>query len=155
MPGAESSGEFDARSVIRERSQCGTHLGLEDVDAHGSTRFRNGEQPLWRSISQHVASVLRSGGRTDSSSPCPTTTRLLDRKSADCDLAGSRIGLRIKGNLLALLQRRDTRALERGGVYEHVPTAIIRLDEAKTFMHVVEFHGAVRHDDVPSLTVCT
>jgi|SRR5215471_1260551 len=81
--------------------------------------------------------------------PLPAMRPLRDRKPPDRDLAGTRIGLCIERDFLALLQRRDTRALEGGSVYEHVSAAVIRLNEAETLVGIVEFHGAVRHDDCP------
>ena len=87
--------------------------------------------------------------------PLPAKSPLRDRKPPNRDLAGTRIGLRIERDFLALLQRRDTRALERGRVYEHVPAAVIRLNEAEAFVGIVELYCAVRHGFVLSLTVCT
>src|SRR5262249_22064599 len=78
-----------------------------------------------------------------------------DGEPSDRDLAGSRIGLRVEGDLLAFLQHGDARAFERGGVYEHVSAAVIGLNEPETLVAVVELHCAVRHDHVLSLTVCT
>src|SRR5262249_7144663 len=82
---------------------------------------------------------------------CP----LRDGNPPDRDLAGSRIGLGVEGNLLALLQRRDARALQCGGVDEDVLAAVIRLDETEALVAVVELHCAVRHDMSFRLTVCT
>ena len=87
--------------------------------------------------------------------PLPAKSPLRDRKPPNRDLAGTRIGLRIERDFLALLQRRDTRALEGGSVYEHVSAAVIRLNEAEAFVGIVELYCAVRHGFVLSLTVCT
>ena len=84
----------------------------------------------------------------------PAIQPLRDREPANRDPTGSRIGLRIERDLLALLQGSDTRALKRGGVHEYISAAIVRLNEAETFVAVVEFHCAICHDNVPSLTVC-
>src|SRR5262245_30200098 len=80
---------------------------------------------------------------------CGSQTRLRDSEPPDRDLAGSSIGLSIERNFLARLQGNDTRALKRGGVHKYISAAIVRLNEAETFLAVVELHCAVRHDDVP------
>jgi hypothetical protein len=60
-------------------------------------------------------------------------------------LAGAAIFLGIEDNLLALDQSAHSGALQRGGVDEHILTAVIRLDEAKAFLVVVELYGARIH----------
>jgi len=70
---------------------------------------------------------------------------------ANGDLARAAIFLGIEGDLLALDQATHSGALKRGGVDENVLAAIVRLNKAKTFLIVVEFHGARIHRNILSL----
>src|SRR4051794_29585222 len=75
----------------------------------------------------------------------------LDR--ADPDLAGARIVARLEPDLLPFMQALNSGALKRGGMNEDVLLPVVRLDEAKTFLLVIEFHGARSHGAVPFFTV--
>jgi hypothetical protein len=57
----------------------------------------------------------------------------------------------IEGDFLAFEQATHSSALKRTGVDEHVPAAIIGLNEAETSSIIVELHGAVVHKTIPSL----
>lgn len=70
---------------------------------------------------------------------------------ADRNLTGAAIFLGIEGDLLAFDQSTHSGALERGGVDEHILAAVIRLNEAKAFLIVVELHGARIHKNILSL----
>src|SRR3954468_13524409 len=74
------------------------------------------------------------------------TLRGLD--GVDGDLAGAAVLGGVEGDLLALDEAAQARALQRGGVDEHVLGAVVRLDEAEAFLVVVEFHGARNHRGV-------
>src|SRR3970040_523241 len=87
------------------------------------------------------------GGRT-----AAAPLRHLDR--ADGDLAGARIVLGIELHLLAFAQAVDACPLERGGVDENVPLAVVRLNEAEALLVIVELNGARSHGYFLSLTVC-
>src|SRR5260370_13136432 len=65
---------------------------------------------------------------------------------ADGDLAGAGIFLRVEGNLLAFGQSAHACALESGGVDEYVLAAVVRLNEAKTLLAIVELHGTRVHE---------
>src|SRR3954469_5020247 len=75
------------------------------------------------------------------------TLRGLD--GVDGDLAGAAVLGGVEGDLLALDEAAQARALQRGGVDEHVLGAVVRLDEAEAFLVVVEFHGARNHRGSP------
>jgi hypothetical protein len=77
------------------------------------------------------------------------TLRRLD--GAHGDLAGPAVFLGIERDLLALDQPAHSSALERGSVNEDVLAAVIRLNEAKAFLVVIELHGARIHGDILSL----
>jgi hypothetical protein len=77
------------------------------------------------------------------------TLRRLD--GAHGDLTGTTVLLGIERDLLALDQPAHSGAFERGGVNEDVLAAIIRLNEAKAFLVVIELHGARIHGDILSL----
>src|SRR5215212_9933207 len=79
------------------------------------------------------------------------TLRGLD--GVDGDLAGAAVLGGVEGDLLALDEAAQARALQRGGVDEHVLGAVVRLDEAEAFLVVVEFHGARNHRGSFSLAV--
>jgi hypothetical protein len=66
-------------------------------------------------------------------------------KIADCDLARTAIFLGIKGDLLALDEAADIGALKSRGVNENVLAAVLRLDEAKAFLAVVELYCSENH----------
>jgi hypothetical protein len=67
------------------------------------------------------------------------------------DLAGTAVFLGIEGDFLTFDQAAHSGALERGSVDEHVLAAIIRLNEAKAFLIVVELYGALIHGEILSL----
>ena len=69
--------------------------------------------------------------------------RQLDR--ADGDLAAARIVLGVELHLLAFAKALDASALQCGGMNEDVLAAIIRLDETKAFLAIVELDGARSH----------
>src|SRR5690606_28205438 len=47
--------------------------------------------------------------------------------------------------LLAIRQRGHAGALERGGMHEHVPAAVVRLDETEALLGVEEFYNTILH----------
>jgi hypothetical protein len=53
--------------------------------------------------------------------------------------------LKVIGDLLALVEARETGALDCGDVDERILGTIIRLDESKAFGGVEEFYGAIGH----------
>src|SRR5260370_42012354 len=54
---------------------------------------------------------------------------------------------KLEFNMLALIERAQTRAFNRADVTEHVlaTTAALRLNETVALLHIEEFHGACRH----------
>src|SRR3954465_5379758 len=69
-------------------------------------------------------------------------------EGVDGDLAGAAVLGGVEGDLLALDETAQARALQRGGVDEHVLGAVVRLNEAEAFLVVVEFYGARNHRGV-------
>jgi hypothetical protein len=67
------------------------------------------------------------------------------------DLARPAVFLCIEGDFLAFGQATHSSALKRGGVDEHVLAATIRLNEAETFLVIVELHGTLLHKAILSL----
>jgi hypothetical protein len=61
------------------------------------------------------------------------------------DLARPAVFLCIEGDFLAFDQATHSSALKRSGVDEHVLAATIRLNEAESFLVIVELHGAFLH----------
>jgi hypothetical protein len=57
----------------------------------------------------------------------------------------------IEGDFLAFDQATHSSTLKRGGVDEYVLAATIRLNEAETFLVIVELHGALLHKAILSL----
>src|SRR5262249_61808318 len=68
-----------------------------------------------------------------------------DFDGGDAAAAGAGVAAGVDLHLLALAQRADARALERGGVDEHVLLAIVRRTEAEAPLIVVELLGVRRH----------
>src|SRR5690606_11794156 len=62
-------------------------------------------------------------------------------------------GFDVEGDLRAILERAQTRALDRRDVDEHVLAAALGLDEAETLRCVEPFHGAIGHRGI-SCRVC-
>ncbi len=71
--------------------------------------------------------------------------RRLGAKVAHRGLAGAAVFFGIEGNFLAFHKIADSSAFECRCVHEHVLAAVIRLDEAKAFLTVVEFYCASVH----------
>src|SRR5581483_1155064 len=68
-------------------------------------------------------------------------------------LAAALIEFGVEGDVLALDQPADARALKRGRVDEYVLAAVSRLDEAEAPLLVVEFNFALNHEISLSLSV--
>jgi hypothetical protein len=64
----------------------------------------------------------------------------------DGELSGATILGGVEGDLLTLCQTSQTGSLERGGVNENVLGAIVRLDESKALLIVVELHSTGMHE---------
>jgi hypothetical protein len=80
---------------------------------------------------------------------CALASRRLD--CSDRKLAGAAILLNIKTDLLALDQPAHSGAFERGGMNENIVAAVIRLNEAETFLVIVKLNGTSIHRIVLSL----
>jgi hypothetical protein len=70
-------------------------------------------------------------------------------------LAGPAVRDDVEGNGLALVEGAHAGAFDRADMNEDVLIAILRLNEAKTFLAVEPLHGALVHGNVLSLTVHT
>jgi hypothetical protein len=67
------------------------------------------------------------------------------------DLSCSAVFLCVEGDFLAFGQTAHSSTLKGCGVDEYVLAATIRLNEAETFLVIVEFHGALLHKLILSL----
>src|SRR5690606_15045331 len=66
-------------------------------------------------------------------------------QAADRNLARPAVHLGVESDLLAIRQRGHAGALERGGMHEHVPAAVVRLDETEALLGVEEFYNTILH----------
>jgi hypothetical protein len=81
--------------------------------------------------------------------------RLQNLQRAHGHLASALIALGLEFHLLAFAEMANASALKRSGVNEHVIAAIVRRDESKTFLVIVEFYGAIGHVFAFSQCECT
>jgi hypothetical protein len=57
------------------------------------------------------------------------------------------LGHDFEADLLALVQRAHTSALNRRDVHEHILRAIVRLNEAVALLSIEKFHSSDRHQE--------
>src|SRR5688500_15494379 len=69
-----------------------------------------------------------------------------------CFLAAPPVGLHLEGNLLSLDEAPHAGGLQSGRMDEYVLAAVIRLNEAKALLCVVELNCACGHGNILSLT---
>lgn len=81
-------------------------------------------------VAHHAACVRRKSSRLNVVGGDPT---------------GAAVFGRIEGDFLALAQTADAGALERRSMDEHVLVVVVRPDEAKALLVVVELNGARNH----------
>ena len=60
-------------------------------------------------------------------------------------LARPSIGNHVEGDLLSFVEPVHPCAFDRADVHEDVLAAVIRLDEAESFLAIEPFHGSLRH----------
>ena len=75
----------------------------------------------------------------------PVVPKLGGLDVVDGDLAGAAVFRRIEGDLLAFDEAAHASALESGRVDKYVLAAVGRLNEAETFLVVVELYSARIH----------
>jgi hypothetical protein len=118
--------QLSAAGIAREGMKLTIVLGLEHEQAHGALPSGKKEAAALNGGLVSLQGHLRSGE--------------FDRP--DRDLAGTRVILGLELHLLAFTQTLNAGALQRGGMNKHVLLPVVRLDEAKAFLIVIEFHGA-------------
>ena len=113
----------------------GAHLGETEFGKCHSKAVRDLE-----SRSQHVAGQDATGSASGQSIGAQIVCR---------GLSGPSIGHNLERDLLSLIETVHPGAFDRADMHEDVLAAVVRLNEAESFLIVEPFHGSGSHSVLP------